>query len=160
MFLRCFHSYHIWPARWEGGVDRTLQSQQALDAGSFSRSTSVRLRCRAVWRPDTVQPLYVSVQCRNFTRYPRRGEQICMSDHVCTHHLPRLCGASHIDAFWMVCPLSLAIEPGLPDVSATATSRPFRNLKKLQLGWSFPRTKWQVLDGTKFKLNLNFVCDI
>jgi len=96
--------------RWEGGVDGTLQSQQALDAGSFSRSTSVRLRCRAVWRPDTVQPLYVSVQCRIFTRYPRRCEQICMSDHVCTHHLPRLCGASHIDAFWIVRLLSLALQ--------------------------------------------------
>jgi len=57
-----------------------------------------------------VQPLYVSVQCRIFTRYPRRGEQICMSDHVCTHHLPRLCGASHIDAFWMVRPLSRILQ--------------------------------------------------
>jgi len=57
-----------------------------------------------------VQPLYVSVQCRIFMRYPRRGEQICMSDHVCTHHLPRLYGASHIDTFWMVRPLSLALE--------------------------------------------------
>ena len=50
-----------------------------------------------------MQSLYVSVQCRIFTRYPRRGEQICMSDHIRTHHLPRLCGASHINAFWMVC---------------------------------------------------------
>jgi len=121
--------------RWEGGVDGTLQSQQALDAGSFSRSTSVRLRCRAVWRPDTVQPLYVSVQCRIFTRYPRRCEQICMSDHVCTHHLPRLCGASHIDAFWIVRLLSLALQlwllltlPSPPCLSAfpTSSERTFR----------------------------------
>ena len=33
-----------------------------------------------------------------------------MSDHVCTHHLPRLYGASHIDAFCMVRPLSLALQ--------------------------------------------------
>ena len=32
-----------------------------------------------------------------------------MSDHVYTHHLTRLCGAYHIDAFWMVCPLSQAL---------------------------------------------------
>jgi len=57
-----------------------------------------------------VQPLFVSVQCLIFTWYPRRCEQICMSDHVCTHHLPRLCGASHIDAFWMVRPLSRALQ--------------------------------------------------
>ena len=41
----------------EGGVDGTVQ--QALDARSCSRSTSVRWRCLAGWRPDTVQPLYV-----------------------------------------------------------------------------------------------------
>ena len=33
-----------------------------------------------------------------------------MSDHVLTHHLPHLCGASHIHAFWMVCPLSRALQ--------------------------------------------------
>ena len=33
-----------------------------------------------------------------------------MSDHVCTHHLPRLCGASHIDAFWMVRPFSQELQ--------------------------------------------------
>ena len=122
-----FLSYMARPL--EGGVDGTEQAQQALDAGSFSRSTSVRLRCRAVWRPDTVQPLYVSVQCRIFTRYPRRCEQICMSDHVCTHHLPRLCGASHIDAFWIVRLLSLALQlwllltlPSSPCLSAFPTS--------------------------------------
>jgi len=52
----------------------------------------------------------MSVQCRIFTRYPRRCEQICMSDHVCTHHLPCLCGVSHIDAFWIVRLLSLALQ--------------------------------------------------
>ena len=39
-----------------------------------------------------------------------RCEQICMSDHVCTHHLPRLCGASHIDAFWMDSPFSQELQ--------------------------------------------------
>ena len=33
-----------------------------------------------------------------------------MSDHNRTHHLLRLCGASHINAFWMVRPLSLALQ--------------------------------------------------
>ena len=103
-----FLSYMTRPLK--GGVDGTVQSQQALDAGSCSRSTSVRWRCLAGWRPDTMQPLYVSVQCSIFTRYPRRGEQICMSNHVCTHHLPRLCDASHIDAFWMVCPFSQELQ--------------------------------------------------
>jgi len=57
-----------------------------------------------------VQPLYVSLQCRIITRYPQRGEQICMSNHIRTRHLPRLRGASHIDAFWMVCPFSRALQ--------------------------------------------------
>jgi hypothetical protein len=33
-----------------------------------------------------------------------------MSDHVCTHHLPRLCGASHIDTFWMDSPFSQELQ--------------------------------------------------
>jgi len=41
----------------------------------------------------------VSIQYRTFTPYPRGGEQICMSDHVRTLQLTRLCGAAHIDAF-------------------------------------------------------------
>ena len=57
-----------------------------------------------------MQPLYVSLQCRIITRYPQRGEQICMSNHIRTRHLPRLRGASHIDAFWMVCPFSRALQ--------------------------------------------------
>jgi len=57
-----------------------------------------------------VQPLYVSVQCSIFTRYPRRGEQVSMSNHNRTHHLLRLCGTSHINAFWMVHALSQALQ--------------------------------------------------
>jgi len=112
VFLACFCDVYIQIVYGplEGDVDGTEQVQQALDAGSISRSTSVRCRCLVGWRPDTVQPLYVSVQCVIFTRYPRRGEQICMSDHVCTHHLPCLCGASHMDAFWMVRAFSWALQ--------------------------------------------------
>ena len=39
-----------------------------------------------------------------------QGEQIGKSDHIDTHHLLRLCGASHIDAFWMDSPFSQELQ--------------------------------------------------
>jgi len=112
VFLACFCDVYILIVYGplEGGVDGTEQAQKTLDAGSSSRNMSVRLRYLVGWRPDTVQLLCVSVHCHIFMQYPQRGEQICMRDHVCTHHLTCLCGTSHIDAFWMVRPLSRALQ--------------------------------------------------
>ena len=39
-----------------------------------------------------------------------QGEQIGKSDHIDTHHLPRWCGASHIDTFWMDSPFSQELQ--------------------------------------------------
>ena len=108
---RCFHSYHIWSARWKVVLMVQKRHSKPLTLGA---SHAARLCGEDALLDGDPTPcsrctcLYSVASSRGTHDGP--GEQICMSDHVCTHHLPRLRGASHIDAFCMVRPFSQELQ--------------------------------------------------
>jgi len=71
-WCRCHRTGTTSPWRWEQLMQHVCEVKMPCWIAPRHRAAAVRV--------------YTTWQCRIFTRYPRRGEQICMSDHIYTHH--------------------------------------------------------------------------